>query len=75
MSSAACQLNINKERRIHQLAQTISVRVMKFELSSLRITAPGTVSKNAGHPQPEALGSAYILRRVIGYTHNFCFEV
>lgn len=42
----------------HQLAQRISVRVMKFELSSLRITAPGTVSKNAGHPHPDALMSA-----------------
>jgi hypothetical protein len=51
-------LNFTALQQTHQLAQTISVRVIKFELSSRRITAPGTVSKNAGHPQPDALGSA-----------------
>ncbi len=51
-------LNFTAVQQTHQLAQTISVRVIKFELSSRRITAPGTVSKNAGHPQPDALASA-----------------
>ena len=31
------------------------MRVMNIDLSSCRLTAPGTVSKKAGHPHPDAL--------------------
>lgn len=41
--------------KAHQLAHTISVRTTPILLSSRRTTAPGTVSKNAGQPQPELL--------------------
>jgi hypothetical protein len=39
----------------YQLAQVISMRVMNIDLSSCRLTAPGIVSKKAGHPHPDAL--------------------
>jgi hypothetical protein len=31
------------------------MRVMNIDLSSCRFTAPGMVSKKAGHPHPDAL--------------------
>lgn len=49
----------------HQFVQVISMRVINIDLSSWRVTAPGTVSKNAGHPQPEALELVKILTNLI----------
>lgn len=42
-------------RSAYQFAHVISMRVMNIDLSSCRLTAPGTVSKKAGHPHPDAL--------------------
>jgi hypothetical protein len=39
----------------YQFVQVISMRVMNIDRSSWRVTAPGTVSKKAGQPQPDAL--------------------
>jgi hypothetical protein len=57
MTTAICQLLTNDETQdlAHQLAQVISMRVMNIDLSSCRLTAPGMVSKKAGHPHPDAL--------------------
>jgi len=42
-------------RPAYQFAHVISMRVINIDLSSCRLTAPGTVSKKAGHPHPDAL--------------------
>lgn len=54
-TTAQCQRNLKMTSMpTHQLVHTISVRVEKSDRSSCRVTAPGTVSKNAGQPHPES---------------------
>lgn len=50
-----CRQSLHKLSPAYQLAQVISVLSIPMDLSSWRFTAPGTVSKNAGQPQPELL--------------------
>lgn len=69
-------LRLVERARTNQFAQTISVRVMNIDLSSWRFTAPGMVSKKAGHPHPESLRCVRTSPLYhVATTHNFCFEV
>jgi hypothetical protein len=51
-----------------QFAHMISIRDWNIDRSSWRMTAPGTVSKNAGHPQPELLSNRLSASSIIVYT-------
>jgi hypothetical protein len=76
MTTTDRQITRTRRKNVaYQLAQVISVRVMNIDLSSCRLTAPGIVSKKAGHPHPEALldQMGHTGRTLIAY--NFWFDL